>query len=42
MFRTLETLRLKAVDVRHIPEELDVYISDHQVNNSFNHILTTR
>lgn len=30
---------LEAADVRYIPEELDVYISDYEVNNSFNHIL---
>lgn len=29
---------LKAVDVRYIREELDVYINDYEVNNSFNHI----
>lgn len=38
-FRILEKLVLEAVDVHHTPEELDVYLSDYEVNNSFNHIL---
>lgn len=38
-FCILEKLVLEAVDVHHTPEELDVYLSDYEVNNSFNHIL---